>query len=301
MAISVILRRELISLLTNIRARWAQIITDFRDYPLQPGKTWQGRYAVERFLGMGSYGQAYVCHDKVSGKRVLMKCNKPSKGNTGLLLLRREYRIMQAVSHPQIPRALDYSKRGKQEALIMEYIEGYNLEYAIYERNLTFSATNGLQLLKQLIQPLKQLHDAGYVHRDVRIPNVILAGGLPHLIDLGLSCAVGEELPQELRDALGEGSDLAGSAAAIKRRMRHPHPSSDWFGLGHLFLFVMYAGYEAVEGQVERSWEEELALPALVRDFLRKLLNDESAWPSTEACERELDELIATLEREAWA
>jgi serine/threonine-protein kinase len=280
----------------SLKARLAEFVTEFKDYPLQPGKTLGKRYVVERFLGMGSYGQAYACRDLASGGAVLLKRNKPSKGNTGIQLLRRAYRIMQAAEHPQMPKPFDYYTDGKQEALIMEYIEGYNLEYAIYERNQTFSVREGLSLLKQLMQPLKQLHAAGYVHRDVRIPNVILSEGLPHLIDLGLSCAVGEELPEELRKALGEGSGLlAGSAGAIKHRMRNPHPSSDWFGLGHLYLFIMYAGYEAEENQEERSWEEELALPEEVRLFLRKLLNDDSAWPSTEACERELDELIDVL------
>lgn len=280
----------------SLKARLAEFVTEFKDYPLQPGKTLGKRYVVERFLGMGSYGQAYACRDLASGSAVLLKRNKPSKGNTGIQLLRREYRIMQAAEHPQMPKPFDYYIDGKQEALIMEYIEGYNLEYAIYERNQTFSVREGLSLLKQLMQPLKQLHAAGYVHRDVRIPNVILSEGLPHLIDLGLSCAVGEELPEELRKALGEGSGLlAGSAGAIKHRMRTPHPSSDWFGLGHLYLFIMYAGYEAEVNQEERSWEEELALPEAVMLFLRKLLNDDSAWPSTEACERELDELIDAL------
>ena len=283
----------------SLKARWVEFVTEFKDYPLQPGKTWGNRYVVERFLGMGSYGQAYACRDLESGNVVLLKRNKPSKGNTGIELLRREYRIMQAAEHRQMPRPFDYRKIGRQEALIMEYVEGYNLEYAIYERNQTFSVMEGLTLLKQLMQPLKQLHAAGYVHRDVRIPNVLISGGQPHLIDLGLSCAVGEELPEELRKALGEGSGLlAGSAGAIKHRMRTPHPSSDWFGLGHLFLFIMYAGYEAEENQEERSWEEELELPDEVRLFLHKLLNDDSAWTSTEACERELDELMVMLVQE---
>lgn len=285
-------------MLSRLKNRWVSFVTEFRDYPLQPGKRWGNRYTVIRFLGMGSYGQAYLCRDEESGEQVLLKRNKPSKGATGIALLRREYRIMQAALHPQMPRPLDYAVSGKQEALIMEYIAGYNLEYAIYEQNQTFTTLEALHILKQLLQPLKQLHAAGYVHRDVRIPNVIMADGKPHLIDRGLACAIGEELPSELRAALGEGSGITGSAAAIKRRMRSPYPSSDWFGLGHLFLFIMYAGYEADENQEERSWEEELALPAAVRDFLRKLLNDDSAWPSTEACENGLDELIATLTRE---
>lgn len=283
-------------MLRSLKARWAEFATEYKDYPLQPGKVWGKRYVVERFLGMGSYGQAYACRDLPSGNVVLLKRNKPSKGMIGIELLRREYRIMQAADHPQMPRPLEYHRIGKQEALIMEYIEGYNLEYAIYERNQTFSVMEGLRLLKQLMQPLKQLHAAGYVHRDVRIPNVLISEGQPHLIDLGLSCAVGEELPEELRKALGEGNGLlAGSAGAIKHRMRTPHPSSDWFGLGHLYLFIMYAGYEAEEHQEERSWEEELALPEEVRQFLRKLLNDDSAWESTEDCERELDGLMDRL------
>ncbi|MDQ6423184.1 protein kinase [Paenibacillus sp. LHD-117] len=284
----------------GFKARWAEIVTEWRDYPLQPGKGWGSRYVIERFLGMGSYGQAYACRDRASGELVLLKRNKPSKGNTGIRLLRREYRIMQSACHPQMPKALDYSVMGKQEALVMEYIEGYNLEYAIYEQNQTFGAEEALRLLKQLMQPLKQLHAAGYVHRDVRIPNVLIREGRPHLIDLGLACAIGEELPADLRMALGEdGGPPGDSAAALKQRMRNPYPSSDWFGLGHLFLFAMYAGYEAEEDQAEQSWEEELCLQPEVRVFIRKLLNDDTAWPSTEACELELDKLIASLAAEA--
>jgi serine/threonine-protein kinase len=200
---------------------------------------------------------------------------------------------MEKLSHPQIPRRISYSKRRKDEALIMEYVEGYNLEYAIYEQKTTFTAEEALNMLLQLMRPLRYLHEQGFVHRDVRIPNVLLRDGTLHLVDFGLACRIGEQLPPELRDALGEGSGLAGdSAAAVKRRMRGAFPSSDWFGIGHLFLFVMYSGYEHPEGAEERSWMEELQLQPDIEHFVGKLLQDDSAWATTEQCERELAALL---------
>jgi serine/threonine protein kinase, bacterial len=277
--------------------RWRGIVEAWRDYPLESGRLWDGRYRIERLLGMGSYGQAYVCIDLETNEPVLLKRNKPSKGQTGIELLRRESEIMSMLNHPQIPKRLAYSRRRRDEALIMQYVDGHNLEYMIYEQNETYSEIEALRMLQMLLKPIRYLHERGYVHRDVRIPNVLLKGGILHLIDFGLACRKGERLPEHLLEALGEGSGLAeDSAAAVKRRMRNPAPASDWFGLGHLFLFVMYAGYEPSEGAEEKSWEEELKLQPEVKHFVRKLLNDENAWATTEQCELELAELLNRLD-----
>ncbi|MFD0589557.1 serine/threonine protein kinase [Paenibacillus sp. GCM10027627] len=270
------------------------MINNWRDYPLQPGTVWQGRYRIEKMLGMGSYGQAYLCLDQASNELVLLKRNKPSKGKTGIALLRRESELMGTLDHPQIPKWLHYGKRNRDEALIMEYIEGYNLEQVIYEQNETYTAEQALKLLEALLEPLRYLHERGYVHRDVRIPNVLIRNGAVYLIDLGLACGIGEELPNDLRLALGEDSG-AMYGAAIKRRMRSANIASDWFGLGHLFLFAMYAGYTPPDDAEERSWEEELILEPEVKAFARKLLNDENAWETTEQCEQELKSLLAQL------
>lgn len=281
---------------SRIKAHWSQIAVNWRDYPLQPGTVWDGRYTIERLLGMGSYGQAYACRDGHSGATVLLKRNKPSKGSLGIELLRRESETMKRLSHPQIPRWLGYGKQGRDEALIMEYVNGHNLEYAVYEQQRRFETAEALRLLRELLEPIGHIHAAGIVHRDVRIPNVLLDGGVPKLVDFGLACRIGERLPEELRLSLGERDGWPeDSAAATRQRMRAPYPSSDWFGLGHLFLFLMYAGYEHPAGEREASWEEELKLPGEVQDFIGRLLNDEHAWADTESCARELDALIASL------
>ncbi|MBD2844756.1 hypothetical protein IDH44_06100 [Paenibacillus sp. IB182496] len=52
--------------------------------------------------------------------------------------------------------------------------------------------------------------------------------------------------------------------------MREPRPASDLYGVGHLLLFLLYAGYEepaagktgAPGQEPEPGWDEELELSA---------------------------------------
>jgi serine/threonine-protein kinase len=105
---------------------------------------------------------------------------------------------------------------------------------------------------------------------------------------------------KETEPAAAEADDRNGSSwSAVKRRMRVPVPASDLYGLGHLFLFIMYAAFVPEEGQAERSWEEELPLPPSVTFFVRRLLGqDEPGWHSAAQCAQELDGLMAGLRRE---
>lgn len=264
------------------------------DYPLGRGFSWAGRYEVEQLIGMGSYGQAYRCLDAKTGRTVLVKSNKPSKRELGLMLLRRESSTLKSLKHPQVPNWLDYTVQGNREALVMELVEGKSLEQLIHEQGRTYTADEALLVVKKLLAPLEHLHQAGFVHRDVRIPNVLEQEGNILLIDYGLSCRIGEYdlLQNGFREAAVENEDEE-SWAAVKKHMREPAPSSDFYGLGHLFLFLMYAGYEYAQGQIERSWEEELQLKPEVQRFVRKLLMSESeAYSSASACLKELNQLL---------
>jgi serine/threonine-protein kinase len=238
----------------------------------------------------------------VTGHQVLLKLSMPSKKGTGKWLLERESLILQQLNHPQIPRWLRYEKKNRHEALVMELVAGDNLEHKLMEQGEIYSLKQSLSVIKELLQPLAYLHQAGYVHRDVRIPNVLDQAGRLYLIDYGLSCRIGEQLPEGLRSALNEmepnekDNGPHSSWSGAKRRMRRPEPASDLFGLGHLFLFMMYAGYEYHEGQTELGWEMELELPLAVKTFVRRLLQEsEPGWQSAEHCKQELEQLIAAL------
>jgi len=68
--------------------------------------------------------------------------------------------------------------------------------------------------------------------------------------------------------------------------------------MGHLLLFLLYAGYEAKPGQPEGSWEEELDLPPRLRAFIRRLLQLDEPYGDIGDVIRELDGLILETERD---
>ncbi|MCM3630377.1 protein kinase [Paenibacillus glycanilyticus] len=254
------------------------------DYPIRQGTVWSGTYRIDEFLGMGSYGQAYRCTDLRSGGSLLLKRAKPSKRDTGRRLLRRESDILQQLNHPQLPRWRGWSIHRREEALVMDYIEGVTAEQAILLEGRTYTEQEALRTVQALLSPLKHLHEAGYVHRDVRIPNVVVNQEGIYLIDLGLACLIGEYSREE------EPSGFADSWGPVKFRMRQPDQTSDLYGLGHLFLFLMYAGYTPEEGEKERGWEEELTLAPEVKDFVRGLLAGK--WQTTAECEQALERIL---------
>ncbi|MFF2483162.1 serine/threonine protein kinase [Paenibacillus sp. NPDC058071] len=289
--------------------KWRRMRESWLDYPLQEGSLRAGgRYRIERFAGMGSYGVAYKAVELATGRTVLMKWNKPSKGDLGLTLLRREHAVMRKLDHPQIPKALAYVEEGKNEAIVMEFIEGRSLEEEVMGVGRVLTEREALLALLSVMRPLGYLHEAGCVHLDVRLPNVLVLGGDLYLIDFGLARATGEQLPEALLAALGENSgDIGGVDEEVQGRiswrkarmdMRRPEPSSDLQAAGHLFLYLMYSGYEDKEGQEERGWEEELELRPEVRNLIRRMLGSESAEGSAAPltalrCAKELEALLS--------
>ncbi|SDX35391.1 protein kinase [Paenibacillus sp. CF384] len=271
-------------------AWWRERRLNWLDYPLREGAVWAGRYRIEQLLGMGSYGQAYRCTDLRSGASVLMKRGKPSKRSLARKMLKRESETLRELHHPQIPQWLDYAAHGREMVLVMELIVGYSLEHAVLGTERRYSQQEALRLIRLLLRPLRYMHEAGYIHRDVRIPNVLVSGDKLVIIDVGLACRIGEESAYDKDEPIG----FADSWGAVKHRMRVPEPASDLYGLGHLFLFLMYAGYLPHEGQEELGWEEELELDPVVQDFVRGLL--ENRWQTAEGCELELERTFKVLE-----
>jgi len=247
------------------------------DRPLSPGYA-VGPYEIKSVLGLGSYGIAYLAADRKTGKPYVAKQVKPSLYSLekGLALQQYEKKVLDAISHPQIPRAIEHivNESKKQAFLIMDFIQGQTIEELLFERDKTFTEREAAQLILEIARLVEVLHNNNIIHRDVRIPNVIVEGRKPYLIDFGLARFVGDGatyIAQDMEQYPPE-----------KQLKRAVAPSSDLYCLGHFFLFLLYSTFQPEEtvAETDLSWEEELMLAPELRRMIRKLLQLDSPYQS---------------------
>ncbi|CDN43180.1 MULTISPECIES: protein kinase domain-containing protein [Paenibacillus] len=247
------------------------------DYPLQEGDVIADRYRIVELLGIGSYGLTYRCLDLQRGQEAAMKQAKPSKGEVGRELLRREMKVLDKLRHPSIPRAWDLLVDRNQLYMASEFAGGQTVEELIFERGSLFSEREALDFISRLTDIVAYVHRQGYVHLDIRIPNVIAGKNRIHLIDFGLARRIGEAASPE--PPFRSGTRLAQDA----------EPASDLSDIGHLLLFMLYSSYHPTK-MADTGWEHELDMTSATRQLLRRLLQIEAPYEDIDAFMRDLEQ-----------
>ncbi|MEH0541807.1 tetratricopeptide repeat protein [Streptomyces sp. B21-105] len=132
------------------------------DFAQPQGLTIAGRYDVERVLGSGAYGAAYLAHDRNLETQVVLKALNRSVARTA----EHERDVLVGLRHDSIVRILGYEPEGPH--LVLEYVPGVALSARDGDRLETLLA-HGVRIL----QALDYLHARGLLHCDVKPLNVI--------------------------------------------------------------------------------------------------------------------------------
>ncbi|WP_139488791.1 serine/threonine protein kinase [Brevibacillus dissolubilis] len=269
----------------RLRAWYHSVWTD---RPLQVGQHVHG-YRIDTILGVGSYGIAYLATKISSGERVVLKQVKPSRAHDakGLPMQQYEMNVLLSLHHPRIPRVLDHFVWEDHSFMAMSYIQGQTVEDYLFEQGGTFTEVDAVRLVRKIAIIVQELHQQGIIHRDVRIPNVILQDGEPYLIDFGLARFLGDP-PTYIADNLDDYPEE-------KQLKRQVHVESDLYALGHFLLFLLYSTYEPT-GEAEKSWEEELTLTPEIRGMLHRLLQIGQAYESVGGFLQDMDAYLAVYD-----
>jgi serine/threonine protein kinase len=212
------------------------------------------RYRIIAALGKGGMGEVYRAEDVVLGQPVALKFLPENLAQDADLLkrFRKEVRIAQQVTHPNVCRVHDIGVVEGQSFLTMEYIDGEDLA-ALLKKVGRLPQDKGLELARQLCQGLAAAHDKGVIHRDLKPCNILIdAQGHVHIADFGL--AIFEEdvhltVPHAGTPAYMAPEQLAGEEVSVQ---------SDLFALG-LILYELFTGKRAFQA---RSREELARLHA---------------------------------------
>lgn len=271
-----------VSFLSSFYAAW-------RDYPAASGTVLGNRYVVQEVVGQGSYGLTYKCVDRTSGSLVAVKQARPSKGRYGKRLLEREAMILKALPHPRFPAFIEWFTGKGNAYLAMSFLQGDTFEDLIFELGHKYGERECVRITRQLLELVMYSHAKGYVHLDLRIPNVLVKDGEIYLIDFGLARKIGEPAPNHVH--VRNGSGQRGTAS---RQFKAAEETSDLLDIGHFMLFLLYSAYvpeKNAEPSEERSWQDELALSSELKTVIERLLELREPYSGSAEFMNELESL----------
>ncbi len=148
-----------------------------------------GKYKLLGHLGSGGMSNVYLAeHCKMQSKRAIKVLPKNRVDDSSYLArFHLEAQAVASLDHPNIVRAYDIDNEGNLHYLVMEYVEGRDLQNIVKEDGpLDFDVA--ANYVAQAAMGLNHAHDAGLIHRDVKPANLLVdPKGTVKLLDLGLA------------------------------------------------------------------------------------------------------------------
>ena len=147
------------------------------------------RYIVERELGRGGMATVYLAEEKKHGRKVAIKVLRPEiTAALGTERFLREIGIAARLSHPHIVPLIDSGKAGGLLYYVQPHVPGGSLRERLTEaRRLPLK--DALRIAQEVGAGLDFAHRKGFVHRDVKPENILLADGHAVLADFGVARA----------------------------------------------------------------------------------------------------------------
>jgi len=101
--------------------------------------------------------------------------------------LETEYRVCSGLEHPNLVRIHELELDDARPHLVMDFIPGRSLQMLLRRDRLNL--LQSLTWLGQVANGLAYFHELGYLHRDVKPQNIIVADESPvRVIDFALAC-----------------------------------------------------------------------------------------------------------------
>ncbi len=220
------------------------------------------KYRLQKILGKGGFGAAYLAEDIVLERECVVKQMLSSKGVMPKELalnqanFKREARLLANLNspgHPNIPDIYDYFSDESGSYLVMKYIEGQSLEGMIKSSQDTIPWREAVRYTLDVCSALDYMHTHGeepVMHRDIKPANILLGDdGRIWLVDFGLA----RTKPVKDSDDLAA-ADASGSVGftPFEQWLGEAVPASDVYATS-VTLHFMVTGLSPLEAYRENG------------------------------------------------
>ncbi len=244
-------------LLTQFQAKQL-LVGKFRGFML-------GTYKLLEPIGKGGMGTVFLAEHTSLKRKVAVKVLPVDKARDKLTLERfnREARAAAALDHSNIVRLHDISQGNGVHFIVMEYIEGNDLQ-GLMAKTGPLHYAQAAHYVAMAAAGLQHAHEKGFVHRDIKPGNLMLTkDGTIKILDMGLARSFTDE-KDNLTAQLGDASDVAGTADYISPEQAmqgEVDERSDIYSLGAT-LFALVTGHPPFRGStVQKLMQHQMAEP----------------------------------------
>ncbi|MFJ8824342.1 protein kinase [Streptomyces sp. NPDC102467] len=245
-----------------------------------------GPYRILGVLGEGGMGKVYVGQDSAA-TLAAVKVLRPELAHDTNLAQRfvREAQAAQAVRSKGVANVLGAWTEGGRPWIASEFLAGLTLDQAVGAYGpLDEPALRALAAT--LASTLADIHAAGFIHRDLKPPNIVLTSTGPRIIDFGIA------RPEHglTLTTTGQVPVTPGYGAPEQVLGQRVAPSADVFSLGAVLVYAA-GGRRAFEGSHVAAVQYEVVhgeprldgVPEQVRQLIVPCLAKDSAWRPTPA------------------
>jgi serine/threonine protein kinase/DNA-binding response OmpR family regulator len=231
-----------------------------------------GNYQVLDRLGAGGMGTVYKARHRRMKRVVAIKVVSRSALQSEKFIRRfqREVEAVARLSHPNIVMAHDADEAEVGPFLVMEFVDGRDLDTEVEERG-PLPVAEAVECVLQAARGLDYAHRQGIIHRDIKPANLLRdTCGVVKVADLGLARfndSLGESA--ETRGALTQAGTVMGTAdfmppeqALGSRSIDH---RADIYSLGCTLYFLLTGRppYEGPTLMATLLMHREAPIPAL--------------------------------------
>ena len=263
-------------------------------------------YEIIRILGRGGMGCVALARNTSTGETVAIKTLLPEVAINDQSLKRfmREIDVAAALRHPHIVSFVD---RGIQQGivyLISEYVDGQDAAHLADSRGGKLPYPEALSIIIQSLEGLAFAHSKGFIHRDIKDPNILVSGSWPNYVAKLTDFGLAKSFRQSGMSGITMAGDMAGTFAYMPpeqiRDFQNVQPACDIYSMG-MTAYSLLTGGVALDirknsnaaDTVKAIFERPIVpmaqyapeVPSAIADIVERALNKHPAgrWQTADA------------------
>jgi pSer/pThr/pTyr-binding forkhead associated (FHA) protein len=195
-------------------------------------------YDTVKLIGRGGMGCVMLGREHKTGRAVAIKTLLPEFAVTEKAMQRfmREIDVAASLKHKNIVEFLDRGTHNGVVYLVTEFVDGADASKLAESHGGHLSYEDGISIIAQALDALAHAHEQGYIHRDFKDQNILVAGHSPNFVAKLTDFGLAKSFTHSGMSGVTMAGEMAGTLAYMPpeqlRNFRDVKPQSDIYAVG---------------------------------------------------------------------